>query len=315
MSIGASETEIVCARKLNWNERETIIALLFSSENHEKNVICFVAFIIWWKNTGQLNQPAEIKLFCTGQLNTSLLKHVHPELQHFGTWKKSTENVRNNIYSNFWTKKGLKNFANVVYGVWFKNDNVRHPIFYIHHFRMRIILGTTPVRFLVSTSCIPGSYRNISLLNRNLWIQKKLVQFWNCTYYFTLSSTEHNESFLVTLPSISSETCVKFSSFKKYIKMPLWAQIFVLWGFTASKYSPNLFVFFAIQFWGSYIPPAWKTAHLIWRVSVIESSWVCRNERLAVEMAIFELITLGMVAEEVIFIHIFATICLAESQM
>ena len=78
------------------------------------------------------------------------------------------------------------------------------------HFRMGIILGTIPSWFLVFCVCVPGCSRNGSGVRLYLWVQQKFVltEHPNCG---TLSCWIP-ETFFVTLPSISAETCVIKSS-------------------------------------------------------------------------------------------------------
>ena len=76
-----------------------------------------------------------------------------------------------------------------------------------HRFGTWIVWGTIPIGFPVSWVAVPGWSRNGYGTSPNLWVQKKFVKFRQNT-----QNTGHSvrlnsfESFLVTLPSISSET-------------------------------------------------------------------------------------------------------------
>ena len=73
------------------------------------------------------------------------------------------------------------------------------------HFRMRMIVGTILIWFLVLHVSVPECSRNGSGVRPYLWVQMKLVKFRQMRDSVLLNSWE---SFLVTLPSIFSEHCV-----------------------------------------------------------------------------------------------------------
>ena len=84
------------------------------------------------------------------------------------------------------------------------------------HFRMKIILGTILIWFLVFHVCVPECSRNGSGVCPYLWVQEKFAWFRQsiqnaglCTQNGLLNSWDN---FLENLPSISSETCVICSS-------------------------------------------------------------------------------------------------------
>ena len=82
----------------------------------------------------------------------------------------------------------------------------------VPHFEAGIVWGTISSGFPVFWNIVPGCSRNGYVTSPNLWVQKKLVKFWQCTQDTRLCPTEFFwEFFLVTLPSISSETWEMYS--------------------------------------------------------------------------------------------------------
>ena len=70
---------------------------------------------------------------------------------------------------------------------------------------------TIPSGFPVFQVVVPGCSGNSYGTSPNLWVQKKLVKLEQSTQNTCLRPTEFFESFLVTLPSISSEISEMYS--------------------------------------------------------------------------------------------------------
>ena len=77
---------------------------------------------------------------------------------------------------------------------------------------IEIILGMVPSGFPVFKATIPGCSRNGSGTYPYLRVQKKFVKFGQSTQNTSLCSTNFLGQFFSNLASISSETCVIYSS-------------------------------------------------------------------------------------------------------
>ena len=78
------------------------------------------------------------------------------------------------------------------------------------HFRMRIILRTILIWFLVFHVCVPECSRNGSGACPYLWVQRKFVEFRQCTQSARLCPADFLGQFFSAFSL--SETCVIYSS-------------------------------------------------------------------------------------------------------
>ena len=81
-----------------------------------------------------------------------------------------------------------------------------------HRFGTRIVYGTTTRGFPVFWVIFPGCSRNSYGTSLNLWFQKIFIEFRRAPKMRDSVRLKSWENFLVTLPSISSETWVMYSS-------------------------------------------------------------------------------------------------------
>ena len=79
-------------------------------------------------------------------------------------------------------------------------------------FKMRITLGVVFIRSLVFHVCVPECSRNGSGMRPYLLVQEKFVWFRKSSQNAGLCPAEVLDSFSLTLPSISWESCVIYSS-------------------------------------------------------------------------------------------------------
>ena len=79
-------------------------------------------------------------------------------------------------------------------------------------FRMRVILGVVFIRSLVFHLCVPECSRNGSGMRRSCWFKRNSSNLERAPKMRDSVLLNSWDSFLVTLPSICSETCVIYSS-------------------------------------------------------------------------------------------------------
>ena len=127
------------------------------------------------------------------------------------------------------------NFCVVVVGlVWVWINWIAGPIDWGRHFRMGIILWTIPSWFLVFCVRAPGCSLNGSGENLKLWVPGEIVYFGKSTQMSNSVLLNSWDSFLVTLPSISSKTCVIHSS------LILGTDVFCDWPFLGCSFCVSL---------------------------------------------------------------------------
>ena len=80
-----------------------------------------------------------------------------------------------------------------------------------HHFGTGIVWGTIPIGFPVFWFADPGCSRSGYGTSPNLWVQKKKSSLDKAPKIRDSVRLNSFQSFLVTLPSISSETCEMYS--------------------------------------------------------------------------------------------------------
>ena len=152
-------------------------------------------------------------------LCSNTIEHLNVGINNF-TWRNMT------FHNN---KKTLKHLRLALFGVALgsvvseilllltRNDTVRvifclwaiqltKVVRRVPHFGAGIVWGTIPSGFPVFWFIVPGCSRNGYGTSPNLSFQKKLVKLWQGTQDAWLCSAKFFWEFLVTLPSISSET-------------------------------------------------------------------------------------------------------------
>ena len=80
-----------------------------------------------------------------------------------------------------------------------------------HRFGTRIAQGTIPSWFSVFWAAVSGCSRNRYGTSPNLWVQKKFIKLGQSTQNASSIRLNSLESFLVSLPSISSKTWEMYS--------------------------------------------------------------------------------------------------------